>query len=188
MSYYSKEEKYELQIRFCKETPLKEHVTSISINFSEWLESGDPDYLDKIIIDADKNNIAIKGVLLEQISIASLRRLKREYSYTKKTKINANVPSDQAYWVIFKLTFFCNKSISESALLAAVWLDNIFPSHSTKASTLEKRYPTWRSDNIDSIEYVKSIREDGWSKLEQENFISSIPHLIPQSLRGNRRD
>lgn len=188
MSYYSEEEKHGLRMRLCRETPLKQNVSSIRINFSEWVETGDPDYLDKIIIDADNHNIAIKGVLLEQISIASLKRLKREYSYTKKTKVNADVPSEHAYWVIFKLTYFCDKRISEAALLAAAWLDYMFPSHSTKASTLEKRYPTWRSDNADSIEYVKSIRENGWSKLEQENFILSIPHLIPQSLKGNRRD
>ncbi len=188
MSGYSEEKKNELYLRYQSETPLKQRISSIRINFSEWLDSGDPDYLDKIIIDANKNDIEIKGVLLEQISIASLKRLKREYSYTKKTKINANIPREEAYWVIFKLTYFCNKGVGEASLLAAAWLDNMFPFNSTKASTLEKRYPAWKSDNKNSVEYVMSIRKDGWSKAEQEEFLSTIPDLIPKSLKGNRRD
>lgn len=188
MDKYSPEEIFEIQMRFEKETALKDSITSISISFSQWLESGDPDYLDKVIIDVNKHNLEIKGVLLEQVAIASLKRLKREYSYTKKTKVNAELPTEQAYWKIFKLNNFCNKSINEASLLAAAWLDYRFPSHSTKASTLEKRYPTWRNKNIESIEYVKSIREEGWCKQEQENFLSSFPKTIPQSLKGNRRD
>lgn len=188
MGNYSSEEILEIKMRFQRETPLKDIRTSIRINFSNWLDSGDPDYLDKVIIDANNNNMEIKGVLLEQVAIASLKRLKREYSYTKKTKINSEVPTENAYWQIFKLNHFCNKSISEASLLAAAWLDYMFPSHSTKASTLEKRYPTWRHKNIDSVEYVKTIREEGWCKQEKEKFLSSFPEAIPQSLKGNRRD
>lgn len=191
MSMLTKEEELELHCRLNKDypplrTPPKAQ-SSISICFSQWLETGDPDYLDKIIIVIDSHGLEIKGVLLEQLAIASYKRLKREFHYGKKTKVNKSVPSDQANWNIFKLMHFCKYNLEDAAFLSSGWLDKTFPEYGLKASVLNLRYPQWRDKNIDSIDYVKSIRPDGWNKEEQEIFLASFPKSVSNHLKGERR-
>jgi hypothetical protein len=184
------DEHQQLIIRFNRDYPplRTQGYTQLKINFGLWLTSEDPDYLDKIVIVMNTHSIEIKGVILEQLAIASLKRLKREFHYGKKTKVNKDVPADQANWQIFKLIHFCDYTLGDATILAAGWLDKTFPEHSLKASVLDKRYPNWAKTNKDSIDYVKSIREDGWGKEEQNKFLSFFPEYISDSLKGNRRD
>jgi hypothetical protein len=183
------DESLDLSLRFNNDySPLTtQGYTPLKINFSLWLQSGDPDYLDKIIMDLDKSCTEIKGVLLEQIAIAAKKRLLREYSYTKKTKVNSDILLDETCWVVFKLIHFCNKTMSDATLLAASLLDEKFPFASKKASTIDKEYAVWKKAHIDSINIVKSYKPDGWTQEEQTNFLTLFPEKISPSLKGNRR-
>ena len=184
------DESHDLRFRFIRDYPplTTQGYTPLKINFSFWLKSGDPDYLDKIIMDLDKSGTEIKGVLLEQIAIAAKKRLLRKYSYTKKTKVNSDVLLDQTCWVVFKLIHFCNKTMEDATLLSAGILDAKFPLESKKASTIDKEYTKWKKANSDSIDIVKSFKPDGWTKDEQNNFLALFPEKISPSLKGNRRE
>jgi hypothetical protein len=195
-SNYQKNESIncDLMCRFNREYPTLGYpkiYVELKINFSEWLETGNPDYLDKTILVCAKHNVPMAGVLLEQLAVASLKRLKKGYTniYKQKaTKVNKNAPSNEAHWMIFKLTYFCNKFIYDASFLSAGWLDMTFPLYSKKASVLEKEHKSWVDKNKDDIEYIKTeVRPEGWSKLEQDEFLTNFPKNISESLRGNRR-
>ena len=95
---------------------------ALSLNFSKWLDTEDPDYLDQVVLLCAKDKIPIRGVLLESLSIASGRRINREYNYGKKTKVNAGADKAIAHQKTFLLTEFCHKSLFEASFLVIGWL------------------------------------------------------------------
>lgn len=186
MKFYSEEEKQELIIRYCSEC--MDLNTHYSVLFEQWLNSGDPDYLDKMIMDMNRDGLQIKGLILEQMAIASFNRLLREYSYTKKTRINIDILDEQTYFLIFKLIHFCHKKRDEATFLMAGLLDAKYPLASKKASYLDKQYSKWSEENVTHIDYVKSLKPDGWTIEEQDTFMNNFPNKISPALRGNRRE
>lgn len=181
-------QKSEIKYRFISEKAGLNYTTKITLEFNNWLDTQDPDYLDSVIIQCHKNNIPITGVLLEQLKVAALNRLLRKYSYTKKSKVNVDVVYEELNWIIFKLIHFCHLTKDPATFLAAVLLDSKFPHLTKRASVLDKEYLKWTKVNKDLIDEAKAIRPDGWSKEEQTSFRAMFPDKKPEALRGNRRD
>lgn len=184
MGLYSEDEKRELKIRFYSE--YETLGAPDSILFGQWLNTGDPDYLDKLIMDANRDNIEIKGVLLEQVAIAAKNRLLRKYTYTKRTKINQEGFLDFICLHVFKLRTYCNKTDDEATFLVAGALDKQYPLSSKKASTISKEYAAWARGHSEYLEKAKSNGPDKWSKKQQEDYLSQFPNKISEVLRGNR--
>jgi hypothetical protein len=154
-----------------------------------WLDTQDPDYMDSVVIQCHNANIPITGVILEQLALGARKRILREYSYGKKSKVNQDIPLNEAFWLIYSLTNFCHKTLKDASLLASWTLSVNHPKHSKKASVLDKGYPQWTKNNNEVMKIVKSQAPENWSTKEQEEFLSQFPKIedIPQILKGIRR-
>ena len=182
------EKKSDIKFKFLEEGIDLNYTTKIKLEFNNWLNIQDPDYMDSVVIQCNKNNIPITGVLLEQLAIASLKRLSREYDYRKKTKVNQDLPYEEAYKLIFQLCHFCSKGREEATLLVASMMCEYYPDHYKKASTLDQGYIKWkRTKGIrELIEYSINERPNGWDEQEQKHFLSLFPEPN-MNLQGSRR-
>jgi len=181
------EQKSDLKYRFLTEWRDIIYTTKIDLEFNNWVNTQDPDYMDSVVIQCHKNNIPITGILLEQLKIAALNRLLRKYDYRKKTKVNQNLPYEEAYQNILRLIHFCGKSREDATLLVATMMEKYYPDHKKKASTLDHEYRVWRKDTGQMIvDYFMTEKPDGWSKEEQDHYLSLFPEPNA-ALEGSRR-
>jgi hypothetical protein len=184
----SDEQKATLMNRYCNERDWKKNNFTVEIYFSLWLKTQDPDYIDYLVIECNRINIPIKGVLLEQLAIASSNRLSRIYSYRQKPKIDRNFALHKAYKSIFELCYFCGKTRQEATLLVATMMAENFSSDKLKASTLDKGYIDWKKtkEGTKLIKELKAEYYDGWSDEAQKKVLLGFPEPNTD-FQGSRR-
>jgi|GEM_PF-4783575 len=181
-------QKSDIKSKFLEESIDLNYTTKIKLEFNNWLNTQDPDYMDSVVIQCNKNNISITGVLLKQLAIACVKRLLREYDYRSETKVNKDIPVEEAYKLIFQLCHFCSKERKEATLLVASMMYKYYPDHYKKASTLDQGYIKWKriKEIRELIEYSINERPNGWNEQEQKHFLSLFPDPN-MDLRGSRR-
>lgn len=156
-------------------------------NFSGWLKTEDPDYLDQIVLLCSVKEVSIKGVLLEQLGISSKARLNREYKYRNTPKVNAGVHLFDVHVNLFLLKFFCGLKVKDAALRAAGWMDSNYPLEGHIRSTLEKRQPAFERENGKLIQDFKRLWPDGWSEEQKRLKLKEFPVPKAKALGGTRR-
>jgi hypothetical protein len=184
----SDEKKTALMERYFKESDWKKNNFSVEIYFSGWVKTQDPDYMDYVVIECNKRNIPLKGVLLEQLAIASSNRFSRIYSYRTKPKIDQYFALHKAYKAIFELCQFCEKTRKDATLLVATMMGENFPSAKLMASTLDKGYIKWikTKEGCELIKELKTKYYDGWSDEAQKMVLSGFPEPNTD-FQGSRR-
>ncbi len=184
----SDEQKTIIMDRYFKETDWKKNNFIVEKYFSWWVKTQDPDYMDYVVIECNRINIPLKGILLEQLAIASSNRLSRRYSYRQKPKIDRNFALHEAYKSIFELTHFCEKSREDATLLVATMMAKNFPSANLKASTLDKGYIDWKKtkEGCELIEELNIRYPDVWSDEAQKMVLSGFPEPNTD-FQGSRR-
>ena len=184
----SDEKKTNLMDRYRNERDWKKNNFIVEKYFSWWVKTQDPDYMDYVVIECNRINIPLKGVLLEQLAIASTNRLSRRYSYRQKPKIDRNLALHEAYKLIFELTHFCEKSREDATLLVATMMAENFPSAKLKASTLDKGYIGWKKtkEGRELIEELNIRYPDVWSDKAQKMVLSGFPEPNTD-FQGSRR-
>jgi hypothetical protein len=185
----SNEKKTTLMDRYSQEKDWKKNNFIVERYFSWWVRTQDPDYMDYVVIECNRINIPLKGVLLEQLAIASSNRLSRIYSYRqKKPKIERNFVLDGAFKSIFELCQFCGKTREDATLLVATMMAERFPSDKQKASTLDKGYINWinTKEGSELTEELKIEFPDGWSDEAQKSTLLRFPEPNTD-FQGSRR-
>lgn len=184
----SDEQKTALMERYFKEVDWKKNNFIVGKYFNWWVKTQDPDYMDYVVIECNKINIPLKGVLLEQLAIASSNRLSRRYSYRQESKIDRNFALHEAYKSIFELCHFCEKTRKYATLMVATKMADNFPSGELKASTLDKGYIKWikTKEGSELIEELKIEFYDGWSDEAQKRVLLGFPEPNTD-LQGSRR-
>jgi hypothetical protein len=186
----SDEKKTTLMDRYFQEIDWKKNNFTVEIYFSGWVKTQDPDYMDYVIIECNRINIPLKGVLLEQLAIASANRLSRRYSYRSKPKIDQHRALNKAYKSIFELSHFCGKTRKDATLLVATMMAENFPSYKQLASSLDKGYTNWKNtkEGSELIIELKIEYYDGWSDDAQKRVLLTFPKPntdFEGSRRGN---
>jgi hypothetical protein len=184
----SDEKKTTLMDRYSKETDWKKNNFSVEVYFSWWVQTQDPDYMDRVVIECNRINIPLKGVLLEQLAIASSNRLLRRYSYRQKPKIDRHFALHKAYKSIFELCQFCGKTREDATLVVATMMAEHFPSDKQKASSLDKGYINWikTKEGSELIEELNTKYYDGWSDEAQRRVLLGFPKPNTD-FKGSRR-
>jgi hypothetical protein len=184
----SDEKKTTLMDRYFQERDWKKNNFTVEIYFSWWVKTQDPDCMDCVIIECNRINIPLKGVLLEQLAIASENRLSRRYSYRTKLKIDRHRALHKAYKSIFELSHFCGKTREDATLMVATMMAEHFPSDKQKASSLDKGYTNWINTKAGS-ELIKELKieyYDGWSDDAQKAVLLTFPEPNTD-FKGSRR-
>jgi hypothetical protein len=184
----SNEKKIALMGRYFQDIDWWKNDFIVKKYFSWWVKTQDPDYMDYVVIECNRVNIPLKGVLLEQLAIASSNRLSRRYTYRQKPKIDRNFVLHWAFSSIFELCQFCGKTREDATLLVATMMAERFPSDKQKASTLDKGYITWirTKEGIEFTEELKIEFYDGWSDKAQKMVLSNFPEPN-KDFQGSRR-
>ena len=184
----SDEKKTTLMDRYCQEKDWKKNNFTVEIYFSGWVKTQNPDYMDYVVNECNKKNIPLKGVLLEQLAIASSNRLSGIYSNRKKTKIGKDFALHKAYKSIFELCYFCKMSREYATLVVATMMAANYPSYKQQASSLDKGYLNWKKtkEGSELIEELKIEFPDGWSDKTQKMVLLSFPEPNTD-FQGSRR-
>jgi hypothetical protein len=184
----SDEKKATLMDRYRNERDWKKNNFIVEKYFSWWVMTQNPDYMDRVVIECNRINIPLKGVLLEQLAIASSNRLSRIYSYRQESKIGKSFALHNAFKSIFELCHFCGKTREDATLLVATMMAEHFPDDQPKASSLDKGYIKWIKTKEGSklIEELKIEFYDGWSDEAQKQVLLSFPEPNTD-FQGSRR-
>ncbi|MFT5760300.1 MAG: hypothetical protein ACI9LM_005085 [Alteromonadaceae bacterium] len=184
----SDEKKATLMERYSKEIDWKKNNFSVEVYFSWWVKTQDPDYMDSVVIECNRVNIPLKGVLLEQLAVASSNRILRSYSYRNDSKIDRYFALDKAYKSIFELCEFCGKTREDATLLVATKMADNFPTGKQKASTLDKGYLAWikTKEGRELTEELKTKYYKGWSDEAQKQVLLGFPEPNTD-YQGSRR-
>lgn len=184
----SDEKKTTIMDRYSKEFKSTMYIHSVGFYFSWWVRTQDPDYMDYVVIECNRKNIPLKGVLLEQLALASSNRLSRRYSYRQEPKIDRYFALHEAYKSIFELSQFCGKTREDATLVVATMMAEHFPNDKKKASTLDKGYINWikTKEGRELIEESKITFPDGWSDDAQKSFLLIFPEP-DTDFKGSRR-
>ncbi|MEC7308928.1 hypothetical protein ACPV5I_10490 [Vibrio gigantis] len=160
-----------------------------------WKETGDPDYLDHLIVFCFEHNIPVTQEILQYLASSSKKRLNREYKYrTKKGAIRDESLKNQALLWVMKLVEFCGLTQQQACEKAVAMLHRDYPSCSLrKASSMDKKYLEWKKENSSLIEELKSTRRkkyghEEWTSKEIAEFIAAFDIELDPQLKGNRRD
>jgi hypothetical protein len=177
-----------LMDRYCNERDWKKNNFIVEKYFSWWVKTQNPDYMDHVVIECNRINIPLKGVLLEQLAIASSNRLSRIYSYRQESKVGQEFALHNAYKSIFELCQFCEKTRKDATLLVATMLAEHFPNDKRKASSLDKGYLNWikTKEGSEIVEELKIEFPDVWSYEAQKRVLSGFPEPNTD-LQGSRR-
>ncbi|HGS4862213.1 TPA: hypothetical protein ACMDP8_003321 [Vibrio cholerae] len=151
-----KANKWAKEKAFLEDYPLNEAwvYADLYSYFSRWLDTGDYDELDRVVIFCRKISVPIKGVLLDEVANVALSRLNREAQISKKYRTaQTDIPlvkdiiNSGSIDRVFRLIGLCGLDAEEACFLVANWLRfrKYFTDH--KATTIHKKCKTWLSKN-----------------------------------------
>lgn len=122
--------------------------------FSRWLDTGDYDELDRVVIFCRDISVPIKGVLLDEVASVASSRLNRETQISKKyraaqtdTPLVKDIINSGSIDRVLRLIGLCGLDAEEACFLVANWLRfrKYFTDH--KATTIHKKCKEWLSKN-----------------------------------------
>ncbi|MBY7926916.1 hypothetical protein KW471_04985 [Vibrio fluvialis] len=176
-----------------------------SLMFDQWLETTNPDHLDRLIAYFAVNQIPIKGVLLSELGALSASRLIREKFFVDHMRTKPN-KAFKASWdyacniKVLKLIIWCDMPLYKACELVAQWRDkqDLNLSSQKKASSLEKEFSAWRKDHQDEESLIRNPDEladcynyQNWSDEQKERtklfLLGEEFGDVPDNLKGERR-
>jgi hypothetical protein len=182
---------------FINDYPIEQayvHLDLLSY-FSQWLNTADYDYLDKMILLFSEFNIPIKGVALKEVAQAAADRLGRVVEVKDKYKTDKKRNADKISVLyetnikVFQLVELCGIERERACYLVANWLDNkygVIPTFTKKATTIDKEYKNWlskmRKARLKALEDHSIFLELGTE--EQINQFLKRIQTIPESLKS----
>ncbi|EHD1698799.1 hypothetical protein ACNPDD_002773 [Vibrio vulnificus] len=141
---------------FLEDYPLNEAwvFADLYSYFSRWLDTGDYDELDRVVIFCRDISVPIKGVLLDEVANVASSRLNRETQISKKYRAaQTDIPlvkdsiNSGSIDRVLRLIGLCGLDAEEACFLVANWLRfrKYYTDH--KATTIHKKCKEWLSKN-----------------------------------------
>lgn len=156
------------------------------VHFSNWLETNNDEDLDQSLLWLTNNQNEIPEIFINELREAAINRLRNPQKKYLKSQIEA--AKKDTLLTVARLINFCTLRQVEAFEKGAWYYDQKY-SHlkSFIATTIAKEYRKWLKthDGKEVIEGFKKYQPNGWSKEEQEKYLSQFGEAA-NALKGTK--
>jgi hypothetical protein len=156
------------------------------VHFHNWLETNNDEDLDQALLWLTNNQNEIPEIFLNELKESAIHRLDNPKKKYLKSQIEA--AKEDTLLIVARLIYFCEVKQIPAFEKGAWYYDQEY-SHLSSfiATSIETKYRTWikTSDGKRVIESFKKYQPNGWSKEEQEEYLSQFGEAT-KALKGTR--